>query len=187
MRIEETGIPGCVIVIGDRRADARGWFLKTFHADMFAALGLRTDWREDYVSASQRDVVRGLHFQRPPHHHAKLATCVTGAVTDVLVDLRRGSPTYGQHRAVQLDGGSARSVYMPSGIAHGFVSRADDSLMAYKVTSVHDADSDAGIAWDSIGFDWTVAAPLLSDRDRGFPRLQDFDTPFTFDPAAAYR
>lgn len=184
MNIEQTGIPGCVIVAVDRRADSRGWFQKTFHAADFSRAGLRTDWREQYVSSSMRDVVRGMHFQCPPHDHAKLATCLTGEVLDVIVDLRRGSPTFGQHRAFRLVGGDGRSLYLPSGIAHGFVSRRDGSLMLYNVTSVHAAESDAGIAWDSFGFDWNVTEPVVSDRDRGFPALADYASPFTFDGPA---
>lgn len=185
MIVEETGIPGCVIVQGDVRADGRGWFLKTFHADLFAQAGLRTDWREEYVSSSRCGVVRGMHFQRPPHEHAKLVACLAGEALDVVLDLRHGSPTFGEHRTIGLRAEEGRAVYAPSGIAHGFVARRDDTLMLYKVTSVYAPSSDAGVAWDSFGCDWGTAAPILSDRDRQHPPLRDFVSPFSFDPAAA--
>jgi dTDP-4-dehydrorhamnose 3,5-epimerase len=187
MRVEETGIPGCRIVHGDVRRDARGWFLKTFHEPAHAELGLRTDWREEYVSLSHRGVVRGIHFQTPPADHAKLVTCLAGEVIDVVLDLRRGSPTFGEHRAIPMSGETGVSVYAPSGVAHGFAALRDDSMMFYKVTSVHAPANDAGIAWDSFGFDWPVDTPIVSERDRQHPPLASFDSPFRFDPANAAR
>jgi dTDP-4-dehydrorhamnose 3,5-epimerase len=187
MDIEATDIPGCYVLQAKVLGDPRGTFVKTFHAPRFDALGLRTDWREEYFSTSASGVVRGMHFQLPPADHAKMVFCLTGEVLDVVVDLRRGSPAYGQARGFTLSGANGRGLYLPTGCAHGFVSRAPDSGMYYKVTSVHSPDHDRGIAWDSIGFDWPVDAPSLSDRDHRHPRLADFDSPFLFDPAGAAR
>jgi dTDP-4-dehydrorhamnose 3,5-epimerase len=183
MDAEPTAIPGCFVLHGRLLRDARGTFLKTFHAPRFAELGLRSDWREEYFSASVRDVVRGMHFQLPPADHAKMVFCLTGEVLDVVVDLRVGSPAYGTAIGVTLSGENGRGLYLPTGCAHGFVSRAETSGMYYKVTSVHAPEQDAGIAWDSIGFGWPVRAPELSDRDRRHPALADFASPFEFDPA----
>ncbi len=187
MDIESTDIPGCYVLKAKVIRDPRGTFVKTFHIDRFAELGLRTDWREEYFSTSAKDVVRGMHFQTPPADHTKMVFCLTGEVLDVVVDLRRGSPTFGRAQGFTLSAENGYGLYLPTGCAHGFVSRTPDSGMYYKVTSVHSPEHDAGIAWDSIDFDWPVTAPALSDRDRRHPRLTDFDSPFTFDPTGAAR
>lgn len=187
MEFRPTAIPGCTIVATRSIGDVRGAFAKTFHADSFAAAGLRTDWREEYHSHSRAGVVRGMHFQTPPADHAKLVYCLAGAVLDVVVDLRVGSPTYRQVIAETLSAENGLGLYAPSGCAHGFAAIGEDSLMLYKVTSVHAPECDAGIAWDTIGFDWPVASPLLSDRDRAHPPLADFASPFRFDAQDPFR
>ena len=183
MELQESGIAGCYLVKPRVIADPRGSFAKTFHADQFAQLGLRTDWREEYFSTSGKGVLRGMHFQLPPAEHAKLVFCIAGEVLDVVLDLRRGSPTEGQCRSFTLSGLNA-GLYIPVGCAHGFLSTSASSTMFYKVTSVHAPEQDAGVAWDSFGFDWPVDAPLLSDRDRRHPALRDFASPFVFDGEA---
>lgn len=185
MDLAPTGIPGCHLLQPKVVRDVRGSFVKTFQAPHFEKLGLRSDWREEYFSVSARRVVRGMHFQTPPADHAKMVFCLTGEVLDVVVDLRQGSPVYGRAFSFALSAENGRGLYLPSGCAHGFVSIAEASGMYYKVTSVHSPAHDAGIAWDSIGFDWPIDAPLLSDRDGRHPRLADFATPFTFDPRQA--
>jgi dTDP-4-dehydrorhamnose 3,5-epimerase len=187
VKIEATEIPGCFLMRAGRAQDARGSFVKTFHHDSFAAAGLRTDWREAYTSSSGSGVIRGMHFQLPPADHAKLVFCIAGQVLDVVVDLRRGSPTFGEHRAFRLDEADGAGVYIPTGCAHGFLSLSETSTMDYKVTSVHAPEQDSGIAYDSFGFDWPVDVPTLSDRDRRHPPLAGFETPFRFDPAGAAR
>jgi dTDP-4-dehydrorhamnose 3,5-epimerase len=187
MDAEPTNIPGCVVLQARTLHDARGSFVKTFHAERFAELGLRTDWREEYFSISVAGVVRGMHFQTPPADHAKMVFCLTGAVLDVVVDLRRGSPAFGRAATFDLSADNGRGLYIPSGCAHGFVSTSTQSGMYYKVTSVHSPEHDAGIAWDSIAIDWPVTDAILSDRDRRHPALGDFDSPFVFDPAAPAR
>lgn len=182
MEFEELGLPGAFIVHPRVLADSRGTFVKTVHAPTFAARGLRTDWAEEYHSSSRRGVIRGLHFQLPPADHAKLVFCLAGTVLDVVIDLRRGSPTFGDHRQVGLEAERGTGVYIPTGCAHGFLSLSDASTLYYKVTSVHVPDADGGIAWDSVGFDWPVVNPMLSERDRALPPLSALDTPFRFDP-----
>lgn len=187
MEFEATELPGCFCVHGRRSADDRGSFVKAFRMDSFEAAGLRGDWREAYWSTSRRGVLRGMHFQLPPADHAKLVYCTAGQVLDVVLDLRRGSPTFGEHRAFELDEENGVGVYIPSGCAHGFVSLSASSTMYYNVTSVHSPQHDAGIAWDSFGFDWPVEAPILSPRDLSHLRLEAFDSPFTFQPEAPAR
>ena len=187
MDIELTDIPGCYVLQAKVMRDPRGTFVKTFHSPRFEELGLRTDWQEEYFSSSAVGVVRGMHFQLPPADHAKMVFCLTGEVLDVVVDLRRGSPRFGRAQGFTLSEANGRGLYLPTGCAHGFVSRVDGSDMYYKVTSVHSPEHDAGVAWDSIGFDWPVADPALSDRDRRHPALADFSSPFVFDPARVAR
>lgn len=187
MTFEDTTIPGCTIVRQKLIADDRGSFVKTFHADLFKEAGLRVDWREDFLSCSKRDVIRGMHFQIPPADHAKLVACLSGRVLDVVVDLRHGSPAHGLVVSLELSPEDATALYVPSGCAHGFLSLTDDSAITYKVTSVHSAENDRGVAWDSIPFEWPVAEPCLSERDRRHPRLEDFVSPFVFAPEAPTR
>lgn len=176
----ETGLPGCFVLKTRVLGDARGAFVKTFHRERFTELGLRTDWAEQYFSVSGRGVLRGLHFQRPPAAHAKLVYCVAGAVLDVVLDLRRGTPTYGRHVKIPLDAGSGTLVYIPEGLAHGFLATSEAATLVYSVTSVYSPEHDTGVRWDGAGIDWPVADPIVSDRDRGFPPLEGFDSPFDF-------
>lgn len=180
MDIQETLIPGCFEVVCDHAVDARGRFVKLFHEDAFRAAGLRTDWREEYYSTSARGVLRGMHFQAPPHDHAKLVSCLRGSAHDVVVDLRHGSPAYGRCHSLRMDESRAVALYIPAGVAHGFLALEDHCLMHYKVTSMHAAAADFGIRWDSLGHAWPLQAPLLSERDGRHPALADFDSPFRF-------
>ncbi len=180
MLVEDTEIPGCHVLQTRVLHDERGTFTKTFHAPMFEDATLRTDWVEEYFTLSAQGVVRGMHFQRPPADHAKMVFCLVGKVLDVVVDLRKGSPAFGRALGFELTADNGRGLYLPAGCAHGFLSLSGTSGMYYKVTSVYSPEHDAGIAWDSIDFDWPIADPLLSPRDRSHPALADFDTPFIF-------
>ncbi len=155
--------------------DARGDFVKTFHLGLFCELGIDFKPVEEFFSTSRKNVLRGMHFQLPPHDHAKLVYCVRGRVLDVIVDLRRGAPTFGKAFSVELSMGNRQQLYIPSGLAHGFLSLEDDSVMVYKTTSVHAPSHDAGIRWDSFGFDWgTPEGLIISERDKSFPAFIDF-------------
>ena len=178
--LRETGLPGCVELQGVVRDDARGSFLKTFHVDFFRQAGLRSDFREQYFSVSKKGVLRGLHFQAPPHDHAKLVYCTDGEVMDVVVDLREGSPAFGRHIRLELSAGRGNLVYIPSGMAHGFIARSASAALVYNVTSAHFPGCDTGIRWDRVGVEWGAAAPLVSDRDAGLPPFSQFSTPFSF-------
>lgn len=158
--------------------DERGTFIKTFHAERFAELGLPTIWREEYYSSSRKGVIRGMHFQTPPHDHEKLVYCMLGRVLDVVVDLRKDSQTYGRHLAIELDAERGHGLMIPKGMAHGFLALTDDVLMAYKVTTEYAPANDAGIRWDSLGLDWGIEKPIVSERDRAHPPFSDFKSPF---------
>jgi dTDP-4-dehydrorhamnose 3,5-epimerase len=178
MKLIPTSLEGCFEVIPFFAEDERGTFVKTFHAERFAELGLPTEWSEEYYSSSRKGVIRGMHFQTPPHDHEKLVYCIQGRVLDVVVDLRRMSPTFGQHIAVELKATGGHGLMIPKGMAHGFLALTADVLMAYKVTTVYAPDHDAGIRWDSFGLDWGVGQPVVSARDRAHPAFADFDPPF---------
>jgi dTDP-4-dehydrorhamnose 3,5-epimerase len=178
MELIPTSLPGCFEVRPFFAQDARGTFVKTFHAERFAEAGLPVEWREEFYSSSRKDVIRGMHFQTPPHDHEKLVYCMQGRVLDVVVDLRRASPTFGRHVAVELDAARSHGLMIPKGMAHGFLALTDDVLMAYKVTTVHAPAHDMGIRWDSFDLNWGIEQPIVSARDSAHPPLADFTSPF---------
>lgn len=178
MDLIHTSLEGCYEVRPLVSRDERGTFVKTFHAEHFSALGLPTEWREEYYSSSRKNVIRGMHFQTPPVDHEKLVYCLQGQVLDVVVDLRKCSPTYGKHIGVELDGTTGRGLLIPRGMAHGFLALTENVLMGYKVTSLYAPENDAGIRWDSFQFDWGISNPIISPRDRGHPAIAEFDSPF---------
>lgn len=184
MEFCQTGLPGCIEIRPGVFRDARGLFAKTFHAPSYESHGLPMTFAEVFHSASRRGVIRGLHFQVPPHEHGKLVYCVHGEVFDAVVDLRAGSPTFGQYRSFQLSADNARAVFIPPGLAHGFCALTDEAVVVYHVTSVHSPAHDAGILWDSVGLPWPVQAPVVSQRDQAFPSLAEFKTPFVYPEGA---
>lgn len=169
---------GAKVITLPYSTDARGSFTKTFHETTLAAAGVHFTLRESYFSLSKKDVIRGMHFQLPPHHHSKVVFCPQGAILDVIVDLRKGSPTYKQYYATELSADNHKAYFIPEGFAHGFKSLTDDAMTFYLVSSEYSRDHDTGIRFDSIGFDWGVINPIISDRDLSFGTLGEFDSPF---------
>lgn len=164
----------------DRQTDERGDFVKAFQRDVYAAQGLDPAVAELYWSTSRRGVVRGLHFQTPPHAHAKTVTVVRGMIQDVVVDLRVGSPTFGQHVSLQLSEVDPAAVHIPVGCAHGFQVTSEEAIVAYLVGTEYAPEHDHGIRWDTAGIRWPVADPIVSARDAGFPALAELESPFGF-------
>lgn len=177
MEIEETEISGLFLINNFKSQDKRGIFVKTFHAKIFLEAGLNIDFKESYFSLSYKNVIRGMHFQLPPEDHAKLVYVTAGEILDVVVDLRKGSPTFKQWATFSLCQGG-KSVYIPSGCAHGFLTLTESATVVYNVTSVYAPQADSGIKWNSIGFDWPVDNPVVSDRDEQFIALDNFSSPF---------
>lgn len=178
MNAEHELLPGAWRITLRAHTDARGSFVKTFVRSVLASQGLAFDAAEEYYSTSRRDVVRGMHFQLPPHAHAKLVYCAVGAVRDVLLDLRSGRG-YGRVAETLLDSSEPAVLLIPQGVAHGFLALQDDSLMVYKTSTEHAPVADAGIAWDSFEHDWRMTAPpVLSERDGRHPAFADFQSPF---------
>jgi len=158
--------------------DNRGSFIKTFHDTILRDNGINFQLKESYFSFSNQGVIRGMHFQLPPHQHAKIVFCPSGAILDVIVDLRKSSPTYGQYFAHTLSADNHKAYYIPEGFAHGFKALTNEAMTYYLVSSEYSKEHDTGIRYDSFGFDWQTDQPTISDRDRTFPALQDFASPF---------
>ena len=177
-----------ILVRTPRHGDDRGWFSETWSCARFSAAGIECDFVQDNHSRSEAaGVVRGLHFQRPPYAQAKLVRCVRGAILDVMVDLRAGSPTFGMHHAVKLSAESGDQLFVPPCFAHGFVTLQPGTEVIYKVSAPYAPSHEAGLAWDdpdlNIGWPVVAAEAVLTERDRQWPRLRDLDTTFTGDAA----
>jgi dTDP-4-dehydrorhamnose 3,5-epimerase len=185
MQVETLTIPELLLVTPDKHGDQRGFFSETFRADILAAHGVGASFVQDnHVRSSQKGVLRGLHYQTPPHAQGKLVRCTRGSILDVAVDIRVGSPTYGRHVAVELSAANWRQLWVPPGFAHGYVTLEDDCEVIYKTTEYYAPDCDRGIAWDdpALAIDWRIAHAdvVLSEKDRRQPRLQDATPAFQF-------
>ena len=186
MQIEHTTLPGVIILTPLRHGDARGFFSESWNKARMGEHGLHFDFVQDNHSLSQAvNTVRGLHFQSPPHAQAKLVRCGRGRLYDVAVDIRRGSPTYGQWAGVELTFENGKQLLIPDGFAHGFITREPDTEIIYKCTDYYAPDCDGAVAWDSCGVEWGLTGdPVLSAKDAAAPALADFDSPFTYEGAA---
>ena len=189
MQITETSLPGVLILTPKRFGDARGFFSETWNRRALRAAGIDIDFVQDNHSLSlEAGTVRGLHFQAPPHAQAKLVRCGRGALFDVAVDLRRGSPSFGQWVGVELSFENARQLLIPAGFAHGFVTRAPETEIIYKCSDYYAPECEGAIRWDDpeIGIDWQLGAhaPVLSEKDAAAPGWREFDSPFVWEGAA---
>lgn len=178
MIIEKTPIEGLLILQTDNFQDNRGSFQKLFNHDFFAEHGLATDFKEFYFSQNRKNVVRGMHFQTPPAEHVKMVYVSHGRILDAVVDLRKTSAMYGKTFTIELDAVQGRYLYIPVGLAHGFVSLENDTIVNYAQTSCYDREHDCGIDSMSLGIDWGVSEPIRSGRDLTFPVLKSFNSPF---------
>jgi len=173
-----TSIPGCRFFRYGYFKDERGYFAKPFANPQLEGLGLPFQVAETFFSESAAGVLRGLHFQVPPFDHNKIVVCLRGRVLDLVLDLRVGSPTFGKTFACELSAEEPIALFIPRGLAHGFYSRSDASLMAYWVDAPYSKEHDLGIRWDSVGFSWPDRAPVVSVRDQTFPTFQELRSPF---------
>ena len=182
MNVIKTDIEGVVILEPRVFTDARGYFFESYNKKAFDELIGRVDFVQDNESCSSRGVMRGLHFQRPPHAQAKLVRCVRGSVLDVAVDIRRGSPTYGRHVSCLLTEHNHRQFFIPRGFAHGFAVLSDTAVFQYKCDNYYCPEADGGISIldPTLGIDWGISPEeaKLSDKDRKHPLLSEFDSPF---------
>lgn len=169
-----------------RFGDDRGWFSETYRRDRFVDLGVPDLFVQDNHSYSRHiGTLRGIHFQAPPHAQAKLVRCVRGRIIDYAVDLRAGSPTYGQHVAAELSAANGDQLYIPVGFGHAFVTLEPDCEVSYKVSDVYAPETDGGIAWNcpTLAIDWPLpkTGPILSDKDSVLPPLDGWASPFAYD------
>lgn len=178
MELVETKLKGVYIIKNKISKDVRGEFAKIYNKEIFEQLNLCIDFREQYYSISNKNVIRGMHFQTPPYEHEKLVHVPKGAVQDVIVDLRKTSTTYGEYVCIELSDKNRESVYIPKGCAHGFKAIVDGTITLYNVASIYNNSCDSGIKWDSFGFNWNIDQPIISERDKTFSMLKDFNSPF---------
>lgn len=184
MRIEDTPLAGLRVIAPRRHEDARGWFSETFRADALRGAGIGVDWVQDNHSLSRAPgTVRGLHYQAPPRAQWKLVRCGAGALLDVAVDARAGSPTFGRHFAVELSAENGLQLLIPAGFLHGFATRTPDAELLYKCSDTYSAPHDGAVAWDSCGVGWGLAPEdaVVSDKDRAAPRWADWTSPFAWE------
>ena len=185
MNIIETALPGVLIIEPRVFGDERGYFFESFNAkDFLQQTGIDVTFVQDNESKSRYGVLRGLHLQLPPYTQSKLVRVVKGRVMDVVVDIRKGSPTYGQHVTCELTEQNHRQFFAPKGMAHGFVVLSEEAVFQYKCDDFYHPEAEGGIAWDDpdIAIDWLIPHTdvLLSEKDKHHPLLRDFHSPFTF-------
>jgi dTDP-4-dehydrorhamnose 3,5-epimerase len=172
VRFIETALPPACLIDLEQRADERGFFARAYCAQTFAERGLTSDFVNTNLSRTRRKgTLRGLHYQHPPHAEAKLVRCTRGAIYDVIIDLRSGSPTRGEWLGVELTADNHRQLYVPEGFAHGFVTLADDTEVTYQVSAFFAPEAEDGVRWDDPAFaiEWPVTVLEMSDKDRNWP------------------
>lgn len=180
MKVIDTFIEGLKIIEPDVFKDNRGYFYESYNEKRFFDSGLTMKFVQDNESMSQKDVVRGLHFQLPPYTQGKLIRVIQGEVMDVAVDLRKNSPTYGKHYSIVLSSENKLMFYIPEGFAHGFKTMKDNTIFSYKCTNLYNKASESGIIWNdkTLNVDWNVENPILSEKDKVNQRFEDFNSPF---------
>jgi len=180
MEVIKTPIEGLLVIKPRIFEDDRGYFFESWSKDSFLKVGLDLDFVQDNQSLSQKGVLRGLHFQNPPFAQGKLVRVIKGAVVDVAVDIRKNSPTYGQHFAVELSEENKTVFWIPPGFAHGFVTLKDDTIFTYKCTGVYNKESEGALIWndEDLNIDWRVVNPLVSDKDMVAGNFNNFTTQF---------
>ena len=186
MKVTPTALPGVLIIEPSRHGDSRGFFSESWNKARLQEHRINVDFVQDNHSLSSTvGTVRGLHFQAPPNAQAKLVRCGRGLLFDVAVDIRKGSPTYGQWVGVELSFENGKQLFIPEGFAHGFVTRTPDTEIIYKCNAYYAPESDGAIMWDSCGIDWGFdGAPELSAKDAGATPFAEFDSPFTWEGTA---
>jgi dTDP-4-dehydrorhamnose 3,5-epimerase len=173
--IKQTSLPGVLEIFPRVFPDSRGYFFESFRQDWLDQLGVHESWVQDNQSFSQKGTVRGIHFQRGAYSQAKLVRVIAGKVLDVAVDLRKGSPSFGQVYSTILDTEKNNLLYIPAGFGHGF-SVLEDAVFVYKCSNYYHKDSEGGVRWSdpSLGIDWQVSEPIVSEKDQILPTLKEF-------------
>lgn len=179
--IEESEIKGVFLLKPHFYTDVRGSITKTFHKESFDQIGLECDWGESLITENfQKGVIRGFHFQRPPYCQAKTIFCVTGSILDAVLDLRRGSKTYGKTAQFSLDCHKKNLLYIPKGVANAYAIGQDNTIIAYHLTSTYMPDYESGIRWDSTDVDFGFKNPIIADKDSKLALFSEFESPFIY-------
>jgi dTDP-4-dehydrorhamnose 3,5-epimerase len=187
MQIQRFAIRDLLLITPVKHTDARGFFSEVYRSDALLAAGVNTQFVQDnHVYSQKNGVLRGLHFQTPPHAQGKLVRCIKGAILDIAVDIRTGSPTFGQHVAVELSAVNWHQLWVPPGFAHGYLTLEAGCEVVYKVTQYWDSSAERGIAWDdpALAINWGLSAPdlTIAEKDRNNPRLADLEPVFRYEP-----
>ena len=180
MELIETGFKGLILIKPKVFIDERGYFFESFNQEKFESIGIKEKFNQDNQSLSNKGLVRGLHFQAPPHAQGKLVRVIKGAVQDVVVDIRKNALTYGKSYSVELSEENFLMLYIPPGFAHGFATLQDHTIFSYKCTDTYHPECEGGLAWDDREFaiDWSVSAPILSEKDKKYQAFSLFVSPF---------
>ena len=180
MDITTTNIEGLLIIKPRVFGDERGYFFESFREDIMKSNGVTSKFVQDNQSMSSKGILRGLHFQKDPFAQGKLVRVIKGSVLDVAVDIRKKSPTYGQHFLIELNEENKTMFYIPPGFAHGFLTLEDDTLFSYKCTNYYNKESEGAIRWNSksLNVDWGIVNPILSSKDATAPTFDEFQSPF---------
>lgn len=180
MEVTTTNIEGLLILQPRVFTDDRGYFYESYQKEIFYNLGIDHDFVQDNESCSRKDVLRGLHFQAPPFAQGKLVRVIAGSVTDIAVDIRKGSPTFGQHVSIELSASNKTMFWIPPGFAHGFIAREDNTIFVYKCTAPYHKESEGSIHWNDpdLNIQWNTKTPLVSDKDNQALTLKALNSPF---------
>ncbi len=180
MIVEQFEIQGLLIIKPTIFSDDRGMFYETYSKEKYHEIGLPTDFFQDNESISKKNVLRGLHFQNPPHDQGKLVRVIKGKVLDVAVDIRKNSPTYGKHIMVELSEENKYQFWIPPGFAHGFLSLADETIFSYKCTNFYNKGAESGLLWcdADLNINWGIDMPLVSEKDNQLYSFSSFNSPF---------
>ncbi len=182
MTVETTPIADLLLIKPRIFGDERGYFFESYNQQAFAEAGIDFDFVQDNQSLSSKGVLRGLHFQQPPHAQGKLVRVIQGAVLDVAVDIREGSPTYGQHFKVELSGENKWMFWIPPGFAHGFLTLEDETIFSYKCTNFYNKESEGSVLWNDpvLNIDWGTKEPQLSEKDNQARPLSELQSKFVY-------
>jgi dTDP-4-dehydrorhamnose 3,5-epimerase len=180
MKIIPTNLKDLFVIQPTVFEDSRGYFFESYNKDIFFKHGITTEFVQDNQSLSQKGVLRGLHFQNPPYGQVKLVRVITGSVLDIAVDIRRNSPTYGQHYSEVLTAAQKNMLYIPEGFAHGFLVLEDNTIFSYKCSNVYNKQSEDSIVWNdpNLNINWGISTPALSEKDKTAKNFKDFTSQF---------
>lgn len=181
MKVTKTHIEDLIVIEPTVFGDDRGYFFESFNAQVWEEkVGYIPAFVQDNESKSHKEVLRGLHFQKPPYSQGKLVRVVSGSVLDVAVDLRKDSPTYGEHVKIVLSAANKKQLFIPEGFAHGFLTLENDTIFTYKCTNYYHHESEGGLAWNdsALNIDWEIENPILSEKDKNYDNFLTFVTPF---------